>query len=237
MCGFACFEVPGHQLLVYGRLCWPWLLLRWNCFCEYQPTSCLLVLAPNWKPFIESSSRTIVWKSQMKNKGLSTCFPDQTNPPWTQKEPSIVQAVAKVSAIVVFLSACNSISVDDLDGRHSTSIEVKNISLDVFLSRLCASGTSDLVGWIKLTWSDGKKHCLADLKLFMISASGGFKGALSRPHHNFARQPWEPAGEISFLSCSRIFNLPVPHLCVCHKYFTECRDVIFWVCSSVPWVE
>jgi hypothetical protein len=250
-CWLVCITSPT-KILTIGDV---WICLFWSA---RTPTTCLwgimltvattllklllpstsLLPACLFWPQIEtyllkSSSRTMVWKSQMKNKGLSTCYPDQTNPPWTQKEPSIVDVVIKVSAIVVFLSACNSISVDDLDGRRPTSIRPKNIALDVFLSRLCASGTSDLVGWIKLTWSDGKEHCLADLKLFMIAASHGFIGALSRPHHNFARQPWEPAGEVSFLSCSRLYNLHMPHLCVCHKYFTDCRGVIFWVCNSV----
>jgi hypothetical protein len=84
-------------------------------------------LAPNWKPFIEIIQQNNGVKIPNENKGLSTCYPDQTNPPWTQKEPSIVDVVTKVSAIVVFLSACNSISVDDLDGRCPTSIRPKTL--------------------------------------------------------------------------------------------------------------
>jgi hypothetical protein len=182
---------------------------------------------------LKSSSRTMVWKSQMKTKGLSTCYQDQTNPPWTQKESSIVDVVRKVSAIVVFLSACNSISVDDLDGRRPTSIRPKT------LHWMFSCQGSVLVGhqiWlVRLSWPEVMGRSIAKLtwSCSWFAASGGFKGALSRPHHNFARQPWEPAGEISFLSCSRLYNLHMPHLCVCHKYFTDCRGVIFWVCNSV----
>jgi len=60
-----------------------------------------------------------------KTRGYQLATQIRTTHLEPNKEPSIVHVVAKVSAIVVFLSAGNSISVDDLDGRHSTSIRSK----------------------------------------------------------------------------------------------------------------
>lgn len=65
----------------------------------------------------------------------------------------------------------------------------------------------------------------------MIAAFGGFEGALSRPHHHFAGQPWEPAGRFSCLSCFRPFNL------VLSLFLSYCIILITQMQSSLSAVQ